>query len=132
MFRETLRRHGFRVTRGRIQILAALAAIGKPATVTQLQRRLSLDPVTLYRALQSFVAVGIVRKVEFGHGHAHFEIALDSAHHHHIVCTNCSRIEDVDVCLDTTIEKRVLAHSANFKRVNEHALEFFGLCRACV
>jgi len=128
-----LKEKGFRATPGRLQILLVLSNEKKPVTVTRLFELIGkeLDPVTLYRALEAFEEKGIVKRIDLGHSHAHYEFAA-GGHHHHLVCTNCSRVEDVEVCLDEKVEKQVLARSAHFKKINEHALEFFGLCRTCV
>ncbi len=123
---------GFKVTPKRLKLLELLQIESKPLTVLEIQKKLRNvpDTVTLYRALEAFVSKGIIRRVDLGHSHAHYEFATGS-HHHHLVCTNCARVEDVAVCLGPSVEKKVLAQSAHFKNINQHALEFFGLCRAC-
>lgn len=127
-----LRGAGCKVTSGRLTLLELLQSESKPLTVLEIQKKLrgAADTVTLYRALEAFTLKSLVRRVDLGHSHAHYEFAAGS-HHHHLVCTNCARVEDVAVCLGPSVEKKVLAQSAHFKNINQHALEFFGLCRAC-
>ena len=133
-FEELLRSLHFRVTPGRIKILEVLTKEQKPITVVRLFELMgkSLDTVTLYRALEAFAEKGIVRRVDLGHSHAHYELAVTRKHHHHLVCTNCERVEDVMSCPPAAIEKEILAESKYFKNINTHALEFFGLCKTCV
>jgi Fur family transcriptional regulator, ferric uptake regulator len=83
---------------------------------------------TAYRTLSTFVEAGFVRQVELSAGKAFYEIA--SAHHHHIVCGTCNRIEDVDVCLPEALTAAV-RKASGFALVQEHTLEFFGTCKRC-
>ena len=131
-FKALLRTAGLKVTVGRVHLLEVLSMQEKPMTVTQLfsSMKKSSDPVTLYRALEVFVEKGLVRRVDLGHSHAHYEFA-HLPHHHHLVCTNCSRIEDVEVLMEKKIEQDVLTKSKHFTTINTHALEFFGLCTSC-
>lgn len=131
-FKALLRNAGLKVTFGRVHLLEVLSQQEKPMTVAQLfsSMKKSSDPVTLYRALEVFVGKGLVRRVDLGHTHAHYEFAL-GAHHHHLVCTSCSRIEDVEVPMEKKIEQQVLSQSKYFTKINTHAVEFFGLCTTC-
>lgn len=132
-FKALLRTAGLKVTVGRVHLLEVLSKQEKPMTVAQLFSLMKKgpDPVTLYRALEAFVEKGLVRRVDFGHAHAHYELAF-GAHHHHLVCNNCSRVEDVDVPAEKKIEEDVLAQSKHFTMITTHSLEFFGLCKSCV
>jgi Fur family ferric uptake transcriptional regulator len=131
-FKEMLKDKGFRATPGRVALLQALWREEEPLTVAQIQKRLSkkLDTVTLYRALEALAAAGVIRRVDLMHGHAHYE--LEKKHHHHLVCTNCSMIEDVDICSIEELEQKVLKSSPRFASLSTHDLEFFGLCSDCL
>jgi Fur family transcriptional regulator, ferric uptake regulator len=125
---ESLRKKGFRVTASRMTILGLLESSGnKPLTAEEIRRLSGLDKVTVYRTLESFVKAMIVNRVEFGDGASRYEIS--HGHHHHVVCTNCGGIADVENCLE---EKKVkeLEKETGFI-VSSHSLEFFGLCRKC-
>lgn len=130
-FKALLREAGFRATPGRIALLLALAEVEKPLTVAALHARVkkNLDPVTLYRALESLAKKGIVKRVDFRHGHAHYE--LQQRHHHHLVCTDCGVVEDVEICPAEKLETQVVKGSRRFKSIYSHNLEFFGRCKAC-
>ncbi len=131
-FESLLRQHGFKVTSGRVALLQALGREEKPLTVAEVGKRLKskLDSVTLYRALEAFVGKGVVRRVDLGHGHAHYE--LEQTHHHHMVCTNCGTIEDIE---SDALERAVslaAKSSRQFKTIYSHNLEFFGNCKSCI
>jgi len=97
-------------------------------TAAKLQKNLggALNLATLYRALDALVVDGVVRRVDFRHGHAHYELAAERAHHHHLACTGCGAIEDVDCTLRPRLKK-----SSVFAAITDHAMEYFGLCKAC-
>lgn len=126
--KEILRARGHKATPGRILLLTILMLESKPVTVLYLEKKLknSIDKVTLYRSLQSMVASGLVREVDFRHGHTHYEIEVLREHHHHIVCTGCNKIEDTRCDIDQVVKK-----SLAFKEITDHAIEFFGRCRSC-
>jgi Fur family transcriptional regulator, ferric uptake regulator len=131
-FKEALKEAGFKTTPGRLQLLELLQQIDEPLTVLAIQKRLhsKINEVTLYRALEAFAAAGLVRRVDLGHDHAHYELSLGRAHHDHVVCTNCGTIEDVEGCTLAPLQKKALTQS-KFKSIYSHNLEFFGLCRTC-
>ena len=89
----------------------------------------SLDLVSVYRALETLTRAGIFARTDLRHGGAHYELALK--HHHHLVCNDCGRTEDVNECIGKNVEQRVLLHAKKFSAINTHSLEFFGTCRDC-
>lgn len=121
-----LRERGLKATPARLRVLSALAGLHKPAGIQELSSAANLramDTVTLYRALDAFMKAGLVREVNLRHGHADYELA--DWHHHHAVCTSCGTVEDLDWCPVGVAPVKRFA-------VIDHALELFGLCRACV
>lgn len=129
-FKEMLQDAGYRATPGRIAILEALWKEKEPSTVVELKKRIRrrLDTVTLYRALETFANSGIIRRVDLQHGHAHYE--MEKKHHHHIVCTNCGLVEDVD-CNTEPFVKKIEKSAKKFSTITDHSMEFFGVCDGC-
>lgn len=127
-----LQKAGHRATPGRTLLLGALWEEKEPVAVEYLQKKLkgAFDKVTLYRSLESLVASGIVREVDFRHGHAHYELNVLRNHHHHIICTNCGVIEDA-TCDIGPLAKKVAKKSSKFSVVTDHSTEFFGVCNSC-
>jgi len=131
-FSEVLRNGGYKATSGRVLLLQTLSREDTPVSVSYLEKKLksAVDKVTLYRALESMVVSGVVREVDFRHGHAHFELQVLRKHHHHIVCTNCGAVEDVD-CNTEPFVKQVVKKAKKFNRIQDHSMEFFGVCKKC-
>lgn len=130
---QLLRESSLKLTTGRVDLLSILMKEALPRTVEELHTLLkgSLNEVTLYRSLETFESAGLVRKVEVGHGHAHYEIIPGRAHHHHAICTSCGHIEDVDVDHGTHVEKEAKRKAKTFESISHYSLEFFGICKAC-
>jgi Fe2+ or Zn2+ uptake regulation protein len=128
-----LKERSLKLTPGRINLLSLLMKEVMPRTVEELHKSLksSINEVTLYRTLETFEVANLVRKVELGHGHAHYELIPGRAHHHHIICTSCGAIEDIDVRHSTDLEKEARKLSKNFSSITRYSLEFFGLCKRC-
>lgn len=128
-FGKILHERGCKVTVGRLRLLKTLSLESKPVTVAYLQQKLAavMDKVTLYRSLQSMTVSGLVREIDFRHGHAHYELAVSRPHHHHLVCTSCETVTDMRCPLKTLPKKPI-----GFRRVDDHAVEFFGICNKCV
>jgi len=86
-----LREAGYRATPGRIALLASLKRARKPVSVEALAKELTgtLDQANTYRSLEALAKAGIVRRVDVGHQHMHYELAALKPHHHHYVCVDC-------------------------------------------
>lgn len=83
---------------------------------------------TVYRVLTQFEAAGLVNRHHFEGGYSVFELN-QGAHHDHLVCEKCGRVEEF---FDEIIEERqkMVAIQAKFK-MSTHALNIYGLCFAC-
>jgi Fur family transcriptional regulator, stress-responsive regulator len=129
--RAMLQAAGLKVTAERVTLLEALLASKTPASSKDLLGATSgLDRTTVYRSLETFVGAGIARKVDVGHRHAHFE-ATSGDEHHHLICTSCGKIADVEFCPDPADVLRVLKKAKGFASIESHTLEFHGTCASC-
>lgn len=85
---------------------------------------------SVYRVLESLLAVGLVRRVDVGDGIARYEPHRASGeHHHHLVCTECGKVEAFD---DPALERairRVEAKSGY--AVEQHDVVLQGACGSC-
>ncbi len=128
---DRLRRGARRVTGPRQAILQVLEANPHPLTNKEIFQALppgGCDLATVYRSLHLLQDMGLVIRYDFGDGVARFEIAR-AGHHHHLICTRCAAIVEIEDCLASEWEARIAAESG-FKMVT-HKLEFFGLCPRC-
>lgn len=131
---ERLRQEDRRLTGPRQAILRVLQEHPHPLSNKEIHAALpagECDLATVYRSLHLLEDMGLVRRYDFGDGTARFEVARDGqhGHHHHLVCTNCWTIVEIDDCLAAEWEQRI-ARSSGFKQIT-HKLEFFGLCPRC-
>lgn len=131
--KKALRDAGFRATKPRISFLETISGAKKPLSIADIADRLTgkADFVTAYRIAESFERAGLIRHVDLRAGKAFYEFS-DRAHHHHIVCTDCGKIEDVETCVPEVVSRSVVAQSRSFTSITSHALEFFGVCKTCV
>ncbi len=132
-FTELLRNAGYKATPSRIQILDVLAKEQHPVNIAFLYKKLKgkMDQTTIYRTLNSLVESKFVNKTQIDNLAAYFELALGRAHHHHIVCTSCQKIEDFMVSDEERLEKQALQKSKSFSKITSHTFELYGLCNFC-
>ena len=128
---KDLKKTGLKITAPRREILQALSS--RPLSAQEVayvlkEKGFSTDLVTIYRTLELFNDLGIVRKTQFEDKIARFELTAGQEHHHHIVCIKCGFAEDVVVNEEVLTEQ--IAKQSNFK-LERHALEFFGFCNRC-
>jgi Fur family ferric uptake transcriptional regulator len=131
---ERLRRESHKITGPRRAILNLLGRQAHPMSIKEIFAALpekECDLATVYRSMRLLEEMGIVKRFDFGDGTARFELIQegDDGHHHHLVCTRCSEIVELDECSITQLEERIAARNG-FKAVT-HKLEFFGLCPRC-
>ena len=129
-----LRRQLRRVTGPRQAILEILRRHPHPLTSREIFAALpkgQCDLVTIYRVLHLLEEMGMVKRFDFGDGTARFELVGEGedGHHHHLVCTRCSGIVEIEDCSLRELEARIAARNG-FTGVT-HRLEFFGICPAC-
>ena len=93
------------------------------------RKKKSASRATVYRTLELLVNSGIVRKVDLGHGHSHYELALDHPHHEHMICLKCGKVIEFS---DKTIERALtrLCKKSGFEHTS-HRFQIFGYCDKC-
>ncbi len=129
-----LRRDARRLTGPRLAILKVLQDHPHPLSNKEIFKLLAAeecDLATVYRSVHLLEDLGLVTRFDFGDGVARFEVCRrdGAAHHHHLVCTSCSAVVELDGCLALEWENRI-ARENGFRGVT-HKLEFFGVCPRC-
>jgi Fur family ferric uptake transcriptional regulator len=126
-----LRRAGLKVTLPRLKILEILERGAlRHLSAEEIYRRLiesheDIGLATVYRVLTQFEAAGLVTRHHFEDGMAVFEIN-EGAHHDHIVCMDCGRVEEfVDSAIESRQEEIAARHGFQIK---EHSLVLYGRC----
>jgi Fur family ferric uptake transcriptional regulator len=129
---KELRNAGLKVTTPRVKILDVLESSDKRHLSAEEIYRLLLEQgedfglATVYRVLTQFESAGLVSRNNFEGGYAVFELA-DSAHHDHIVCVDCGKVEEF---VDALIEQRQeqIASERGFK-IADHSMIIHGHCK---
>lgn len=129
---ERLRAAGLKVTKGRVAALAVLEEHSH-STAEQLHGRLAADgaPMTLqavYLSLQVLTDRGLLRRIEPAGSASRYELRVGD-NHHHLVCTRCSHVVDVD-CADSTAPCLLPADDHGFS-VAQAEITFWGVCPDC-
>ena len=130
---ERMSSRGRRLTRQRVIVAEALASAKRALSAQELYLRIqashpTLGRATVYRALEAQVQDGMASRFERD-GHVSAYIACDAEHHHHLVCTKCQRVEDLDEAAVAPLLASV-GRRHEFQ-VDHAALDFYGLCRSC-
>lgn len=132
-----LRRGRQRYTPARRTLVDLLHGLGRPHTTQEL---LDADPSmsqsSLYRNLAVLEQADVVRRLTGSDDAARFELAEDVTgdHHHHLVCTTCGTIEDIEVA--SAVEDAMheaIDHAADERGFTTelHRLELLGTCTGC-
>jgi Fur family ferric uptake transcriptional regulator len=98
----------------------------------------SMGLSTVYRTLDLLARMGIVSRLTLGNGQSRYEFKSSEReeHHHHLICTDCGNIMDYSEFLDEELRlvKKTevrLTDKYNFI-VQDHNIEFYGLCEKCI
>ena len=128
LFTDILHKAGIKATCARMEICDALTKEKYPVSIKVLGKKVNTpDQSTLYRSLKTLVYKGLVREILIHKAEARYEIAFGRSHHHHIVCTDCGTIDDINICPPSL----PAGTSKRFSRITGHSLEFFGVCKTC-
>ena len=115
-------------------VLEALLELKGPITVDDLLAQLK-DKVaksTLYRVLNDLKDINILHEFSTPDSQTVVELILeDHSHHHHLFCSDCGEIIDVEMA--TEFENRLLKEIKRIEKkfnfvIEDHRLELFGKC----
>ena len=130
---NVLQEAGFRLTKARRAILAILDGAVHPLSVFEVllalaKKKIAVDKTTVYREITFLKERRIVQQIQFGDRVKRYELRL--GHHHHLVCVECDAIADVSLGGDLDSLEQRISRKTGF-RIDDHSLEFFGLCVNC-
>ena len=126
-----LRERGMRVTPQRVVLHRALRELDRHVTADELldavaARLPNVSLPTIYATLDLLEELGMVRRVQRA-GTTLFDPRTDS--HHHLICTGCGSIEDLDSDLDTAaLERAAARHGFEHERIEAVV---HGRCERC-
>lgn len=130
---EQLRKTARKMTGPRKALVEALRLQDHPVTIKEITAHLrdGCDLATIYRSMHLLETLGMVQRFDFGDGIARFELVHEGHddHHHHLICTGCSRVVEIEDCFPQELQERI-ARGNGFTGIT-HRLEFFGVCPSC-
>ncbi|MDQ1215365.1 MULTISPECIES: Fur family transcriptional regulator [Microbacterium] len=129
---EAIRAFGLRVTESRSAVYAALHARPHASAdevyAAVAERMPQTSRQSVYNALNDFADAGLARRIEPAGRSMLFELRVGD-NHHHLVCTECGRVEDVDCAV---------GHTPCLHPSDDHGFEvasaevtYWGRCAAC-
>ena len=128
-----LREQGYRLTPQRMMILSAIEKGIDHVSAEDIYAKVAakypqVNISTVYRTLELLKRLGMVTETDMGDGRLRYHPA-DKGHHHHLVCTECGAITDLD---ESTLArlKDVLFNRYDFDAELRH-MAIFGLCASC-
>jgi len=124
-----LEARGYRVTPSRRAVIAAVLQRENHFTVDDLVSGCrGAGRATVFRTIRLLTELGVVCRVLLEDGSLHYRVS-ERGHHHHLVCTECGSVQDLDRCLIADLV-RELSQSTGYE-IDGHWLELYGHCAAC-
>ena len=128
---------GLRTTRPRRLIAERLADVAVRGAdfatddlwQTLLQQVPRLGRATVFRAVDVLVDQGVLDRVSFADGTHRYRVCGPGSHHHHVTCSLCHRVVEIDACLAPEL-LAAIERSTNFA-LEGHSVELYGRCPTC-
>ena len=128
-----LSEQGYRLTPQRVMIISAIENSDGHISAEEIYAQVAakypqVNVSTVYRTLELLKRLGLVTETDFGEGRVRYHPA-GKGHHHHLVCTECGAVTDLDESLLSSLESMLLREykfSADLKH-----LAIFGRCVKC-
>ncbi len=114
--------------------LIRLGRAGASFSAEQLLKRLRRDcpgigRATVYRSIDKLVRMKVLDRIEFADGSHSFRLCENDGHHHHLACTRCHRVVELDLCVRED-QLAAVGRRERF-RIDDHTITLFGLCQDC-
>ena len=127
-----LRGAGLKVTPGRVAVLDALAEVPH-VDADRVRRHIAgilpaISVQSVHNVLGDLVTAGLIRRIEPAGSAALYELRVDD-NHHHVVCTACGAVADVD-CVHGAAPCLTPGDAGGFA-IATAEITFWGLCPGC-
>jgi Fur family peroxide stress response transcriptional regulator len=132
LMEERCRQNGLSLTVQRRTILENLASRTDHPTADQVYAAIKgqisgVSRTTVYRVLETFVQLGLARKISNPEARARFD--ADTSWHHHAACVACEKVMDIDGALLPDID--LSGVDLDGFEINDCSVVVTGLCREC-
>ena len=130
---EILRERGYRLTPQRMIVLEAVEASDHHISAEEIHTKAHarypyMNISTVYRTLELLKELGLVAETDLGGGRLVYHPA-GKAHHHHLVCRKCGKVQDIDEAVFEHLRDEI-RQKYGFDAVFEH-MGIFGTCESC-
>ncbi|MBK0422751.1 transcriptional repressor [Leucobacter sp. CSA2] len=129
---SALRGAGLRATAGRVAVLGALGSMPHTSAEQVFRAVSEVLPTTsiqsVHNILADLSAAGLIRRIEPAGSAALYERRIGD-NHHHVVCSSCGAIADVD-CVVGEAPCLSPSNTGGFA-VQTAEVTFWGVCPAC-
>lgn len=135
--KENLKSKGYKLTPQRRAVVDIIIENeGKHLTAEELYDLVKVDCpeiglATIYRTILLLEEMGIVSRLDLGDGCSRYELVHDEENHqhHHLVCTNCGKVMEVEGDLLEELEHNI---EKKYKfQIKNHSVKFYGFCSDC-
>lgn len=129
-----LKESNARISIARKAVVSIFSEARTPLAAEDIAKKLSkkgvtVNKTTVYREIDFLVAQHIIHEVRLRDRKIRFELSC-LPHHHHLVCLSCGDIDDFHMEQELRSAEQIIKQTKRFK-VQNHSLEFFGLCAKC-
>lgn len=129
-----LKEHGLRITSKRLGIISLLKGFLYPVDAKVIcdglcDSGICINLSTVYRALESLVEVGVVKRINFSDDARVFYELNRGGHRHFLHCLGCGELISLDDC-PLSDYQQALAEETKY-RVVSHDLDIYGFCPKC-
>lgn len=136
-YKKKLKEEGYKLTPQRIAILNAIEENkGLHLNTEEIydlvkQSNPEMGLATVYRTLQLLEQLEVVSSLNLEDGCVRYELYSDEGqhNHHHLICSNCGRVIEVEGDLLDDLEDKI--ESEYDFRILDHKLKFYGICSKC-
>ena len=131
-FRELCAEHGIAVTHQRqvlYEVMQGMEGHPSPEEIyAEVKQHVpSISLATVYKNIHLFVESGVLREVSLHHGSQRVEMNVEE--HHHLVCSKCKAISDIDEHSLGTLPRR--KRLAGGFLVERYSVDVIGVCAQC-
>jgi Fur family ferric uptake transcriptional regulator len=135
--KNNLKEKGYKLTPQRRAVLDIIINNeGKHLTAEELYDLVKIECpeiglATVYRTVQLLEELGVVYKLDLNDGCSRYELVHEDENHqhHHLICTNCGKVIEVEGDLLDSLEADI-EHKYNFT-IKNHSVKFYGICNEC-
>jgi Fur family peroxide stress response transcriptional regulator len=131
-FRELCAAHGLTATHQRqvlYEVMQTMPGHPSPEEVyARVKKRIpAISLATVYKNIHLFIESGVLKEVSLHHGSLRVE--MNSHVHHHMVCSHCKSITDIEE-KDLGVLPKRQGLPGGFQ-VERYAIDVIGICAAC-